>query len=130
FGFAFIASAIWIATPLLPIGIDMLLWGILLLAVAAFFLSEAWKTINGKIAARTTGAAAAIYGACLIIGFASDGTDPLKPLMHIGSSSTQTAALQFDQAASMDELTAKLSKADKPAVVYFTADWCTTCYTI
>jgi len=131
FGFAFIGSAIWMAAPLLPIGIDLLLWAILALAVAAFLLSESWKTINSKIVARAIGAAALIYGATLIVGFASGGTDPLKPLDRLGGgASAQLAALQFDHASSIEELTTRLQASGKPSLIYFTAEWCTSCHTI
>ena len=131
FGFAFIGSAIWMAAPLLPIGIDLLLWAILSLAVAAFLLSETWKTLNGKIVARAIGAAALIYGASLIVGFTSGGTNPLKPLDRLGGgASVQLAALQFDEATSTDDLTAKIHAGGKPSLIYFTAEWCTSCHTI
>lgn len=131
FGFAFIGSAIWMAAPLLPIGVDLLLWAFFALAVAAFLLSEGWKTINAKIVARAIGAAALIYGASLIVGFASGGTDPLKPLNRLGGGgSVQVAALHFDNAASTEELTSKLQASGKPSLVYFTAEWCTSCHTI
>jgi thiol:disulfide interchange protein DsbD len=130
FGFAFLGSAIWMASPLIPIGIDLLLWGVLALGIAAFLLSETWMSLNAKIASRAIGAAALIYGATLIVGFASGGVDPLKPLDHFGGISSKVAELQFDHATNTDELAAKLKSSGKPSMVYFTADWCTTCHTI
>lgn len=131
FGFAFIGSAIWMAAPLLPVGIDLLLWAILALAVAAFLLSESWRSLNGKIAARAIGAAALVYGATLIVGFASGGTDPMKPLDRLGGGApADLAVLQFAESTSTEDLSAKLQKANKPSLVYFTAEWCTSCHTI
>lgn len=130
FGFAFFGSAIWMATPLIPIGYDLLLWALLMLAVAAFLLSVSWMTLNAKIAARSVGAAALIYGAALIAGFASGGINPMKPLDRLGGMSSKVTELQYDQATNTDELAAKLQSGGKPSMVYFTADWCTTCHTI
>lgn len=130
FGFAFFGSAIWMATPLIPIGSDLLLWALLMLAVSAFFLSESWMTLNAKILARTIGAATLIYGATLIVGFASGGTDPMKPLDHLGGMASKVTELQFAHVSNTDELTARLQSGGKPSMVYFTAEWCTTCHTI
>lgn len=130
FGFAFLGSAIWMASPLIPIGIDLLLWGVLALGIAAFLLSESWMSLNAKIAARAIGVAALIYGATLIVGFASGGEDPLKPLDRLGGTSAKLTELQFDHATNVIELEAKLQSSGKPSIVYFTAKWCTTCHTI
>lgn len=131
FGFAFIATAIWMATPLLPLGIDLLLWGILLLAIAAFLFDDRWNSLNAKMLARTICATTAIYGTCLIIGFASGNTDPLKPLSNInGSGISQVPALHFSTVTTMSELSNEIGQGGKPSLVFFTADWCTTCHGI
>jgi thiol:disulfide interchange protein DsbD len=133
FGFGFLGSAIWMATPLLPIGLDLALWAALLIGVASFFLSAEWMAVNARVAARALGATSLVYGVILMVGAASGGTDPLKPLAAFtGGPATAGSALVFSDTSSTNDLQAKLdgSKGAKPTLVYFTADWCVTCRSI
>lgn len=133
FGFGFLGSAIWMATPLLPAGLDLALWAALLIGVASFFFSAEWTAVNARVAARTVGATSLICGIILMIGAASGGTDPLKPLAaFVGGPVPAQSELSFAHANSTNELKARLegSKGEKPTLVYFTAEWCVACHTI
>lgn len=134
FGFVFLATAIWIATPLLPPGTDLALWAILLVGVASFMFSA---TLPGGFALavrRTVGGIAFIYGTILMIGAAAGGTDPLRPLAVFAgreSGGPAVAELEFTSVASAPGLQTRIaSAAGQPTLVYFTADWCVTCRTI
>lgn len=133
FGFGFLGSAIWMVTPLMPVGLDLALWAALLIGVASFFLSAEWAAVNARVAARALGATSLIYGVILMVGAASGGTDPLKPLAAFtGGPAAASSALVFSDTSSTGDLQTKLdgSKGAKPTLVYFTADWCVTCRSI
>ncbi|MHA6643474.1 protein-disulfide reductase DsbD [Mesorhizobium sp. A623] len=131
FGFGFLGSAIWMATPLLPAGLDLALWAALLIGVASFFFSAKWA--GTRVTARALGATSLIYGVILMVGAASGGANPLKPLAAFtGGSTAAGSALVFSDTNSTGDLQARLdsSKDTKPTLVYFTADWCVTCRSI
>lgn len=128
FGFGFLATAIFMAAPLLPPGVDMVLWALLLFGTASF----AFLKIPGRsVVARTIGTAAFVYGVILMLGVASGGKDPLQPLAAFGNrgGNQNLAALQFAPVGTVSSLQEKLGEArgDKPTLVYFTADWCVSC---
>ncbi|MGO1161065.1 protein-disulfide reductase DsbD [Brucella pseudogrignonensis] len=128
FGFGFLATAIFMASPLLPAGVDMVLWALLLFGLASFaFL----KIPHRNLVARTFGTAAFVYGVILMVGVASGGRDPLQPLAAFANRDVNhnSAALRFAQVETVSALQEKLDAAhgDKPTLVYFTADWCVSC---
>ncbi len=131
FGFSFLATAIFMAAPLLPPGVDMVLWALLLFGTAGF----AFLKIPGRsVVARTIGTAAFVYGVILMLGVASGGKDPLQPLAAFGNrgGNQNLAALQFTPVETVSSLQEKLVEArgDKPTLIYFTADWCVSCSTV
>ncbi|WP_273792174.1 protein-disulfide reductase DsbD [Brucella anthropi] len=131
FGFGFLATAIFMAAPLLPPGVDMVLWALLLFGTASF----AFLRIPGRsVVARTIGTAAFVYGVILMLGVASGGKDPLQPLAAFGNrgGNQNLAALQFAPVETVSSLQEKLGsvRGDKPTLVYFTADWCVSCSTV
>lgn len=134
FGFGFLATAIWMATPLLPAGLDLVLWAALLIGAGTWALSSEHTGSNWRVVARASGTMALAYGVILMIGAASGATDPLKPLAALASRSAPAAKaeLEFATVASTKELQAQLTSAKgaEPTLVYFTADWCITCRTI
>jgi thiol:disulfide interchange protein DsbD len=134
FGFSFLATAIWVATPLLPPRLDLILWAVLLISVASFAFAIKPSGGTASAASRAIGSVALIYGAILIVGASSGATDPLKPLATLVSRSqpAPTAqALEFATVETAPGLRTKLDLANgRPTLVYFTADWCVTCRTI
>lgn len=131
FGFGFLATAIFMAAPLLPSGVDMVLWALLLFGVASF----AFLKIPGRsVVARTIGTTAFVYGVILMLGVASGGRDPLQPLAALVNRDVNhnLAELRFAPVDTVSALQEKLDAArgDKPTLVYFTADWCVSCSTV
>ncbi|OYR10856.1 protein-disulfide reductase DsbD [Brucella grignonensis] len=131
FGFGFLATAIFMAAPLLPSGVDMVLWALLLFGVASFaFL----KIPGSSVVARTIGTTAFVYGVILMLGVASGGRDPLQPLAALVNRDVNhnLAELRFAPVDTVSALQEKLDAAhgDKPTLVYFTADWCVSCSTV
>lgn len=133
FGFGFLATAIWMSAPLMPIGVDLALWAILLFAIAAYCFNTKWQ--SALVVARTIGIAALVYGIILMIGATSGAINPLQPLAMLAQQNqpaSQIAELQFKQVGNLKELQDELLTVEhsKPSLVYFTADWCVTCYGI
>ena len=131
FGFGFLATAIFMAAPLLPSGVDMVLWALLLFGVASFaFL----KIPDRSVVVRTIGTAAFVYGVILMLGVASGGRDPLQPLAALVNRDVNhnLAELRFAPVETVSALQEKLDAArgDQPTLVYFTADWCVSCSTV
>lgn len=134
FGFGFIAAAIFMATPLLPARVDLVLWAALLISIGTYAFSGRHQLSHWLVATRTVGTMALVYGVILMLGAASGATDPLKPLAQLAKARTQADApeLSFVEVASLPSLQSELSatRGDKPTLVYFTADWCIACHTI
>ncbi|MBV2142481.1 protein-disulfide reductase DsbD [Falsochrobactrum sp. TDYN1] len=131
FGFGFLATAIFMAAPLLPSGVDLVFWALLLFGVASF----AFLKIPGRnVVARTIGTAAFVYGVILMLGVASGGRDPLQPLAALANRGGEQhlAALRFAPVDSVSALEKKLDavRGERPTLVYFTADWCVSCATV
>ncbi len=128
FGLGFLATAIFMASPLLPPAAGMVLWALLLFGLASF----AFLRIPGRsVVARTIGTAAFVYGVILMLGVASGGRDPLQPLAAFANrdSNRHLAELRFAPLDTVSSLQEKLAQANgkQPTLIYFTADWCVSC---
>jgi len=134
FGIGFLATAIWMATPLLPAGLDLILWAALLIGTGTWAYTAARSDGGLPIMARTAGLMAVSYGIILMIGAATGSTDPWHPLAKLANSarSSKNTELRFARITSASELQKELRSANgrKPTLVYFTADWCITCRVI
>ena len=99
FGFAFLATAILVATPLMPMGLDLALWAALAIFAAVSLFGSARSSARGglQIAGQAAALSVGLYGAILAIGAASGGIDPVSPLAHLtaGANPSQQAGLQF-----------------------------------
>ncbi|GHE03706.1 thiol:disulfide interchange protein [Defluviimonas sp. 20V17] len=149
FGFVFLGMAIWIAGRVLPGPTVLALWAVLLI-VAGVFLGALDRLPPRSGPARKLSTAAGLVvlllGALQGIGAASgsaDGWQPLARLVGTGSAagaatapgaasaSTEAAARMVEPSVSSpDELRQALARVKGPALVYVTADWCTSCQEI
>ncbi|HEX2494234.1 MAG TPA: protein-disulfide reductase DsbD [Steroidobacter sp.] len=136
FGALFLALAVYLLTPLLPEALMMLLWSIL--AVVCGFWIFSLKARAGEPApapVRAGGLMVLVYGVLLLVGAASGGRDPLRPLeaLSVGQSLEQVAepsGLSFQRIKTVAELEAAIaaaSTAGKPVMLDFYADWCVSC---
>ena len=135
FGLMMLAVALWVAQPILPIAAVMALWGLLLLVTG--FLLQPFSTSTHhrhilRIALqRSAGLAALALGVLQLLGAASGGNDPLRPLAHWGTAASQqtaAAAITFMPVSSVAGLDAALAAAaGRPVMLDFYADWCVSC---
>lgn len=133
FGFAFLATAILVATPLLPLGLDLALWSILALFASVYLLglSKTAGREGMRLAGQSLALVTGVYGLILAVGAASGGTDPVRPLASFtvasGPAATANAKFTTVSAAALQPTLVASGDAGRPSMVYFTADWCISC---
>jgi thiol:disulfide interchange protein DsbD len=135
FGVLFLGVAVYLASPLLPESVVMLLWS--LLAVLSGFWVFSLKARDGNPAAaplRGVGLIALVYGILLLIGAASGSKDPLKPLDRLAAggagAGAQEHVLAFQRiktVADLENAVAAATAAGRPVMLDFYADWCVSC---
>lgn len=134
FGVALLALAIWMLERIVPPGVVMLLWG-LLLASSGVYLgalealpadSSGWRKLW-----KSLGVVLLLLGAIELVGAASGAKDWLRPLEGLGNSAgAASASVPIVKIKSVADLDAQLSRAatqGKPAMLDFYADWCVDC---
>jgi thiol:disulfide interchange protein DsbD len=134
FGVLLLGVAIWIASRILPGPLTLMLWAALAF-VTGVFLGAVEPLTPGTGAGRRLikgiGLAALAYGAVLLLGAATGGTDPLRPLARAGGSPPSDAGtLAFTRIktiADLDRELAAAAAAGQPAMLDFYADWCVEC---
>lgn len=132
FGVMLLALAIWIVQPLLPIGVQMLLWAALLIFSGIYLHAldslphnaSGWHKLFKGI-----GLFALLLGVAYLIGALSGAHDILRPLGTIGRAETQApATLRFSRIKDVAEFDQRLSQARGQTVMLdFYADWCVSC---
>lgn len=140
FGFILLGTAIWMAQRVIPPQVTLLLWGALLVGLAL----SLWQLANPTPAAPTAGSAlvarssavlAGLWGAAMVLGAAAGATDPARPLgtLVARAAAAPATAAPFETVQDPALLQARLADAaarGQPALVEFSADWCTSCRTI
>jgi thioredoxin:protein disulfide reductase len=136
FGVMFLGVAIYLAAPLLPAALTMLLWAAL--AILSGFWIFSLKARDGGPApapVRGVGLIVVVYGVLLLIGTASGSRDPLQPLDRLSAgagagAAAQAEALAFQRiktVADLERAVASATAAGKPVMLDFYADWCVSC---
>ncbi|WP_020163187.1 protein-disulfide reductase DsbD [Methyloversatilis discipulorum] len=131
FGVLLLATAIWIAQPVLPALLVMLAWAALLIASSIYLHAldplpahaKGWHKLWKGV-----GVIALLAGASILIGAAAGSRDPLQPLSVLrGGAAAAEAKPVFEPVRSVAELEARLSAATRPVMLGFYADWCVSC---
>ena len=129
FGFVFLGLAIWLASRLLPGPVALALWAALLIAGGVFLGAlDRGRVGTGRRLAQSAGLLSLLAGVLMGIGAASGADDPLRPLARLtgGAAAPEGAGPAFDTVTSPGQLHQALA-GGRPAMVYVTAAWCTTC---
>lgn len=139
FGVGLLGIAVWLLERILPPAATLLLWALLLIVPAIYMgaldalpaVSSGWRKLW-----KGMGIAMLAYGVLLLIGVASNGTDPLQPLRGVsgavvtagGKSGPQSLA--FRSVKSVLDLKKAIADADargQTVMLDFYADWCVSC---
>ncbi|GJJ05521.1 thiol:disulfide interchange protein DsbD [Duganella rhizosphaerae] len=137
FGLLLIAVAIWMITPVFPVTVMMVLWGMFALLCAVFLhvlepLPASAKAGLGAYVGKTLGLAFLVGGLLELAGAASAGRDVLQPLGHLSIARTEGAApagdeVRFSRIKTVAELDQVLASSTTPVMLDFYADWCVSC---
>ncbi|WP_254442276.1 protein-disulfide reductase DsbD [Duganella vulcania] len=137
FGLLLIAVAIWMVTPVFPVPVMMVLWGVFALLCAVFLhvfepLPAARGAGLGAYVGKTLGLAFLLAGLFELAGAASSGRDVLQPLGHLGLARAEGAApagdeIRFSRIKTVAELDQVLASSTTPVMLDFYADWCVSC---
>ena len=146
FGVVMLATALWMASPVLPLWVQMLGWALLLI-VSATYLSALdplpahapglHPSLGWRRLGKGFGVALLLIGAAMLLGVLGGAKDPLQPLSflrgsvaekegHINTSAVSPAPT-FLKITSLAELDAQLQTAGKPVMLDFWAEWCISC---
>jgi thiol:disulfide interchange protein DsbD len=138
FGVLLLAVAIWLIERVIPATITMLLWSVLLIISAIYMgaLDPIKEQASGWMKLwKGVGVVLLIWGALLMIGGASGGSDVFQPLKGLGGGSAGTAVvkeqkLDFKMIKTMADLEQEVEQARKNrqfVMLDFYADWCISC---
>ncbi len=141
FGFGFIATAIWMVSPLLPETLMLFAWACLAVTAGVFLwqMRVANASPGAAVISRSVATVSIAWGALLLVGVGLGARDPLAPLepltvkTEVGQTAREIAKSDFEAVASLQALTSVLAEAsaeNRPSLVYVTADWCVTCRAI
>lgn len=129
FGVFLLGMALYLLARLLPGQVTLILWSLLFIisAVQMGLLEKAssgWARIWRGLAL-----AIAIYGAILLVGAATGGHDPLRPLANLHHNKQQsTNTIAWQTIKSDTALKQALAQANnKPVFIDYYADWCVSC---
>lgn len=139
FGFIMLGTAAWMAQRVLPASTGLLIWGALLSSagITVWHLADPRIRPGGAaLVLRGTAVLTALWGAAMVWGAAAGASDPLMPLAQLrpqGTAASSSTARAFEVVSDPAMLQARLDAAraqGKPALVDFSADWCTACKTL
>lgn len=133
FGILLLGVAVWLLERVLPGSLTLALWAALAIgaAVALGGLDLTPRTGFGQVG-KAAGVMFGVYGILLLVGAASGGDDPLRPLGPLvrGGEGAIEQRPSFAPVADLDDLRRRVDAAaagGQPVLVKFDADWCISC---
>ncbi len=134
FGVLMLAMAIWIIAPVIPIGVQMGLWALLLIGLSVFLHAldalPAGSTYAVKLG-KGVGIAVLIAGIALLVGALSGSRNLMQPLSGVFSASgsiSHSDSTPFRRIKNLAELDDAIHAAKGHYVMLdFYADWCASC---
>ena len=137
FGFMFLGLGVWMLSRILPGGVTLTLWAVLVFMMGVFMggltTLSADSSISEKLG-KGFGVLAILYGLLLFLGALTGGSNPLKPLATVsfggGVMVAEESHLEFQRIKSVGDLDREIAAAaaaGKTAMLDFYADWCVSC---
>jgi thiol:disulfide interchange protein DsbD len=134
FGVLLLGTAIWLVSPVIPAGAQMVAWAVLLIVPAIYLHALDPLPANAGGWQRFwkgCGLVMVITGGALLVGVLAGNRDPLQPLAGLRQQGVAQAAeaphLPFQRVTSVSDLEAKVKASGKPVMLDFYADWCVAC---
>jgi thioredoxin:protein disulfide reductase len=131
FGALLLGVAVWTIAPVIPVAVQMLLWGALLIGIGVFLHAVDPLPANAHGVVRlgkALGILALLAGIAQLAGAFSGARDPLQPLSTLlGSQPAAAQAPRFERVKTLAELESRVSTAGRPVMLDFYADWCVSC---
>lgn len=134
FGILLLGVAVWLLERIVPGAVALALWSALAIGAGValgaldFSPRQGWGNVR-----KGAGAMLFVYGVLLLIGAASGGTDPLRPLAPLADRAGGEGAVvapEFRDVAGLDALQNAVAAAQaegRPVMVELYADWCISC---
>ena len=133
FGVLLLGVAIWMLERIIPPAMTLALWAALLIGTGVFMGAMTSLGDNppaSRKLAKATGLLAVVYGVILLLGAASGGSDPLRPLAGGLLGGEQQPGLSFKRIKTSADLDRELKLAGtdgRLTMLDFYADWCVSC---
>jgi thiol:disulfide interchange protein DsbD len=127
FGVLLLAVAAWILARIVPDRVVLLLWTIPAFSAGWVFWIAAKRVRSSRWLLRAISVAASSYAAVLIVGATLGGTDPLAPIPQLTGRHAPLAFRRIKTVADLESELAAASRAGKPVLLDFYADWCVSC---
>lgn len=137
FGVIMLAVAVWMLSRIIPPGVTMLLYAMLLILPSIYLRAidplpeqcSGWQKLW-----KGMGLMMLVYGLLLLIGLSMGNDNPLKPLQGFNvtpdRNQAQATSLSFQAITNVAELETKIAEAaasNKRVMLDFYADWCISC---
>ncbi len=138
FGVLLLAVAVWLLERVVPASLTLVLWAALLLGSGVYLGVLDFSPRSGFAQfAKATGTLGFLWGVLLLIGAASGGSDPLRPLANFGAQSggavgagTPHREPEWTPVKSLADVQRQVALGGKPAILDLYADWCISCKTM
>ena len=137
FGVLMLGMAIWLISPVIPVGISLALTAALLIITAIYMNALDHLSTHGQISKlaklwKGIGVILLVVGVAMLIGALSGATSIIQPLQNISVNNAKSqiteSALHFKRVKNIAELDSEIAAAKgKPIMLDFYADWCVAC---
>lgn len=130
FGVLLLGVAIWLLERVIPASMTLALWAALAIGSAVYLgaLDFTARSGWGQLW-KSSGVLMLVYGVLLLIGAASGGNDPLRPLGQLAGGGSAGASAHSEAAwmpvSNLPDV--ERSLGGEPAILDLYADWCISC---
>lgn len=138
FGFMLLGLAVWMLSRILPDGVTVTLWGVLIFMVGVFLgglTTIGTESTSAQKIGKGFGVLFLLYGIVLLVGALAGGTSVIRPLAGLGPGGSQgnlaeAHGLEFKRIKTVADFERELdaaSVAGRTVMLDFYADWCVSC---